>query len=193
MEKSNSLRGVKNEFREKYKRLRLALPAAQKEAFDEKIAGNVMETLVYKHCTQILCYASTGAEISTRRIWEKALADGKKVLFPKCFGDHHMKFYYIRQPEDLQPGKYGLEEPVSQDVYVPDISDICIVPAFSYDKYGYRLGYGKGYYDRFLSGFTGARVGLCYSGFVEPQLPRGRYDVKVDVLITEKGIFSLHK
>ena len=121
-------------------------------------------------------------EINTSLIWKKALSDGKKVLFPKCLGDYRMKFCYIDSEADLQPGRFGLLEPVSEKEFEPEHSDICVIPAFSYDKYGYRLGYGKGYYDRFLSGFFGAKVGLCYSGFVESQLPRGRYDVKADAV-----------
>jgi 5-formyltetrahydrofolate cyclo-ligase len=62
------------------------------------------------------------------------------------------------------------------------------VPCLSYDTYGYRIGYGKGYYDRFLSSFDGTKIGLCYSAFKSDRLPRGKYDIKLDIVITEKGV-----
>jgi 5-formyltetrahydrofolate cyclo-ligase len=62
------------------------------------------------------------------------------------------------------------------------------VPCLSYDPYGFRIGYGKGYYDRFLSAFEGTKIGLCYSEFESERLPRGKYDIKLDVVMTEKGV-----
>jgi len=66
-----------------------------------------------------------------------------------------------------------------------------LVPCLAYDSYGYRIGYGKGYYDRFLSAFEGTKIGLCYSDFKLDKLPRGKYDVKLDVIITEKGVMVI--
>ena len=72
-------------------------------------------------------------------------------------------------------------------------SSVCIVPALVYDKQGFRLGYGKGYYDRFLSGFHGVTAGLIYSDFVVKSLPRGRFDKASDIAITEKGVITFAK
>lgn len=189
----NSLRAKKNEFRDKYKTLRIEMSNEERKELDYKIAAALRETLVYKHSTQILIYASTQEEIDTYKIWENAIEDGKKVLLPKCVGEHSMVFYYVESKEDLESGVFNLLEPKEGKLYEPLSSDICIVPALTYDKYGYRLGYGRGFYDRFLADFSGAKVGLCYNSFVESQVPKGRYDVKTDVLITEKGVFTLQK
>ena len=105
-----------------------------------------------------------------------------------------MYFHNVSQLSDMKPGKFGLTEPVpSASLYVPMVRDICIVPALSYDREGYRLGYGGGYYDRFLSSFPGIKIGICYSENIEKRLPRGRYDVCVDMLLTEKGIYRLKR
>ena len=76
-------------------------------------------------------------------------------------------------------------EPVADNLYNESDGGLCIVPAFSYDWRGYRLGYGKGYYDRFLSRFEGNMVGICYSECVQRSLPHGRYDRPVELLVTE--------
>jgi 5-formyltetrahydrofolate cyclo-ligase len=69
-----------------------------------------------------------------------------------------------------------------------DPGGMCIVPALCYDEYGYRLGYGKGYYDRFLSGYSGITVGICYAACVRGSLVYGRYDRPVELLVTERYI-----
>ena len=68
---------------------------------------------------------------------------------------------------------------------------VCFVPGLVYDRSGYRLGYGKGFYDRYLSAFTGGKIGVVYSDYVIGSVPRGRYDVTVDILLTEKGMRPL--
>ena len=65
---------------------------------------------------------------------------------------------------------------------------VCFVPGLVYDKAGYRLGYGKGFYDRYLSSFTGCTIGVVYSDYILPEVPRGRFDMSVDILLTEKGV-----
>ena len=188
-----SLRSVKNELRAKYRAEREKLLPEEKTRREDKIASVLTSTIVYKSCTQILLYASTSDEISTWAIAEKALADGKKLLYPRCESDHVMNYYYVSSIAELKEGMLGILEPTPDRAYVPNNSDVCIVPGLAYDKFGYRLGYGRGFYDRFLSEFGGVTVGLCYSDFIENHVPKGKYDVKVDVLLTEKGIFPLQK
>ena len=140
-----------------------------------------------------MLYAATDDEISTRAIAERALKDGKKLLYPKCEGDHEMSYYYVDSLDELKAGMFNILEPSDRKAYEPNSTDVCIVPGLAYDKQGYRLGYGRGFYDRFLSDFGGITVGLCYSDFIEGNVPKGKYDMKVDVLLTEKGIFPLQR
>ena len=90
--------------------------------------------------------------------------------------------------DDLKPGTFGVREPDADKSRLYDCTGrpICIVPGLSFDRWGYRLGYGKGYYDRFLTRYVGWTVGLCYSECVQYKLPHGRFDKPVDRLITEK-------
>ena len=99
-----------------------------------------------------------------------------------------MEFYYIRGLEELEPGTFGVLEPVpGRSVRMTDFSSgLCLVPALCYDWRGYRLGYGKGYYDRFLAGFGGHMIGVCYSDCIRRKLPHGRFDRPVELLVTDR-------
>ena len=109
-----------------------------------------------------------------------------------------MSFHLVNDLNELQNGKFSLKEP---DINLPkwEYNDdfksdaICIIPALAFDEAGYRLGYGKGYYDRFLSGKNITRIGVVYSEFIIDKLPLGRYDLPVDFIVTEKGIISNSK
>ena len=123
---------------------------------------------------------------------ERALADGKKVAFPRCIPDtHDMEYHFITSLDQLEKGTYGLLEP-TPDLPVYDRESVeptaCIVPALVYDKRGFRLGYGKGYYDRYLGSYTGSKVGMIYSEFIIDTVPRGRFDLSVDFIVTERGL-----
>ena len=100
-----------------------------------------------------------------------------------------MNMHIIRSMDDLQSGAYGILEPKADLPILRETGNaICIVPGFCNDYRGYRVGYGGGYYDRYLSGFQGAKIGVNYSDCVRPRLLGGRYDVPIDVLVTDKYI-----
>ena len=183
------IRPIKTELRQKYRSLRQSMPPEIKAKHDEAIAAQVRRLWQYQSNPILLVYVSTSIEVDTIRIINQALADGKKVAVPRCVPDtRNMEFYYIRSVEDLAPGMFGVLEPAAcpDNLYQEKDGGLCLVPAFSYDWQGYRLGYGKGYYDRFLSRFEGNIVGICYSDCVQKSLPHGRYDRPVELLVTEK-------
>ena len=183
------IRPIKTELRQKYRSLRQSMPPEIKEERDRAIAAQVRRLWQYQSNRILLIYVSTAIEVDTIRIINQALEDGKKVAVPRCVPDtRNMEFYYIDSIDDLAPGMFGVLEPAVNPEKLYDERDcgLCIVPAFSYDWNGYRLGYGKGYYDRFLSRFEGNIVGICYSDCVQKSLPHGRYDRPVELLVTEK-------
>lgn len=184
----NDIRPVKAALREKYRNIRTSMTADEKNAYDEAIAQQVRRLWQYEKNDTLLVYVSTPIEVDTHAIIEQALLDGKKVAVPRCVsGTRNMDFYYIRSLDDLESGSFGVLEPIPDKTErMTDFSrGLCIVPAFSYDWSGYRLGYGKGYYDRFLSRFEGNIIGVCYSNCVQRSLPHGRYDRPVELLVTE--------
>lgn len=182
------IRPIKAELRQKYRSLRQAMPQEIKEQKDAAIAAQVRRLWQYQRNNVLLIYVSTSIEVDTLRIMRQAWEDGKRVAVPRCVPDtRNMEFYYINSTDELSPGMFGVLEPEinPERLYVESDGGLCIVPAFSYDWRGYRLGYGKGYYDRFLSRFEGNMVGICYSECVQRSLPHGRFDRPVELLVTE--------
>ena len=185
----NDIRPVKTALREKYRRLRQEMPADERAACDAAIAARVRGLWQYRRCRTVLVYVSTPIEVDTYGIIRQAIADGKRVAVPRCVpGTRHMDFHLISSTQELSPGMFGVYEPDPErhEKLTRLDEGLCLVPAFSYDHGGYRLGYGKGYYDRFLSRFGGDVVGICYSCCVQRTLPHGRFDRPVDLLVTDK-------
>ncbi len=182
------IRIIKNSLRDEFRAKRNALSAEEKSIRDTKIEDNFLKSLTYRYASQILLYIPTEEEISTYKIIETAIRDGKTVYAPHCFENAQMKYFRVNDVSELEDGEFGIKTPAeTSQEYSPKPSDVCIVPAMSYDKEGYRLGYGKGFYDRFLPKFLGVKIGFCYDDFISQKLPRGRFDVAVDTIITEKG------
>ena len=185
------IRALKMRLREEYRAKRTALTEEDKRRRDERIAKTVRSLWQYRDNDLLLTYVSTPIEVDTRIIIETALQDGKTVAVPRCVPQtRNMEFYRIHSLEELESGSFGVLEPLpNKDNLVEDFSrGLCLVPAFCYDFLGYRLGYGKGYYDRFLSGFGGNMIGLCYSDCIRHRLPHGRFDRAVELIVTEKFI-----
>ncbi len=182
------IRPIKTALREKYRAIRTGMTPDEKQQRDNAIAMQVRRLWQYENNDTLLVYVSTPIEVDTHRIIANAIQDGKRVAVPRCVeGTRHMDFYYIQSIEELEAGSFGVLEPrPKEENLLSDLSSgLCIVPAFSYDWNGFRLGYGKGYYDRFLSRFNGNIIGICYADCVQRSLPHGRYDRPVELLVTE--------
>lgn len=195
------IRPIKTALREKYRGLRQAMPPQVKQRRDADLARMVRSLWQYQRNSVLFTYVSTAIEVDTHGIIRQALVDGKRVAVPRCIpGTRFMTFYFIHDLNELAPGMFGVLEPNPlRHEAVTDLSNgLCLVPAFSYDWQGYRLGYGKGYYDRFLSRFQGNIVGICYSDCIQRTLPHGRFDRPVELLVTENylrrtGVYSTRR
>ncbi len=183
----------KDDIREEYKERRRVMPMEERHRRDEAIC-HVAEGLVsFRYAEYVLLYAATEGEIDVNAIAELALEKGKKVCFPRCDKKTHtMTYHMVNSLDELAVDSYGLLEPTEDaPIYEPEKDTgaaVCFVPGLVYDKAGYRLGYGKGFYDRYLSAFSGCTIGVVYSDYILPVVPRGRFDVSVDILLTEKGV-----
>lgn len=188
----NQIKQQKDEIRETYGARRRSLDAAEKEKRDEKICAFGKSLVSFRHADYVLLYAATEYEINVDALAETAFAAGKKVAFPRCDKENHtMTYHLIGSLDELQPGAYGIREPAADaPVYDPASSlgsAVCFVPGLVYDREGYRLGYGKGFYDRYLTTFQGCTIGVIYSDYILRTVPRGRFDVAVNMLLTDKG------
>lgn len=149
-----------------------------------------MSTDEYKKADAVLLYVSINREVRTKNLIDRILADKKRLALPVCFENGIMEFRYINSKKDLTRGLFSAPEPKSDcELFTGSQNAVCVIPALSFDRDGYRLGYGKGYYDRYLSGFRVFRVGFCFNALFEEKLPKGRFDKKVDMIITEKGVW----
>ncbi|MBO6302596.1 MAG: 5-formyltetrahydrofolate cyclo-ligase [Ruminiclostridium sp.] len=155
---------------------------------DEKIYNNVMGLGCVRNADKFLVYASSSVEVDTRRFIDGMLSRGKTVAVPKCVGKD-MRFLKTDSLEALVKSSYGVDEPADGEEIVSDSSTVCIVPGLRFDRNGYRLGWGGGFYDRFLSGFTGISVGICYHECCGA-VPTDEFDIPVSIVITENGIYN---
>ncbi len=185
----------KRELRAYYKKLRFECPQSIKQDLDKELTRKFLSLDEYKNCDTLFAFVSMPIECDTSRIIDNALLDNKRVALPKCKNKSGiMNFYFIDSKDDLKRGMYSIFEPDSDKCkLVTDFSHgLCIVPGLCFDFQGYRLGFGKGYYDRFLNDFKGTSVGICYSRYVEKSLPHGIFDRYTDILVTEKFVNHNH-
>ncbi len=187
------IRPLKQRMRDEIKDWRRSMSAETKAAYDSKILEKLLSVREYQACKIVLTYVSLPIEVDTLRLILRALADGKRVAVPRCVDDSRlMEFYFIESLDQLVPRTFGVLEPIKERCeLVRDFQDsICIVPALAYDRAGYRLGYGAGYYDRFLSGYPGVKIGIVYARNLRRRLWSGRYDIPVDLILTERRLYS---
>ena len=184
------IRQYKNELRDFIKDERRNLPPEEKKILDNGVTRNVFKLYQYKSAKTVMVYVSTAIEVDTFEIIKGAWRDGKKVAVPRCIpSTRFMEFHYIPSFEDLSPGTFGVLEPDASLETVTDFEGcLMLLPALSLDYLGFRLGYGKGYYDRYLSRFNGACAGICYTMNIRRHMYHGRFDRPVDVIVTEKWI-----
>lgn len=132
-----------------------------------------------------------GREPDTARLIRALTARGKRVGLPRMLPDRQMEVRLYDPDRPLIPAAFGILEPSADTPLLPreDI-ELALVPAVCYDRRGFRLGFGGGYYDRWLAGFSGTTVGLCRDCVLQDQVPVEEHDCQVELLLTETRRFS---
>ena len=184
----------KQRLREERLAAREALSEQERSVLDDRITQKLLATSEYAEATTVLTYVSVSSEVSTRMFIECALRDGKTVAVPRCLPGHCLEFVAITSLDQLIAAPFGLLEPPKE---LPALTEeqmnasICIVPALLVDIKGYRLGYGAGFYDRFLSTYPGKKICLAYQqNLSRTMLPHTTFDVAVDEVITESDVLT---
>ncbi len=171
---------VKKALRRELIAKRRAMPANIKARADERIFEKLIPFL--QKAGSVLCYVSTEIEVSTDKILDYCFENGIPVAAPVS-GDSELSFYEIKSRSDLSEGRFGISEPINRDTeFKTDGNTLCIVPALCADGRGLRLGYGRGYYDRFLEHLNGTSVILCYGEFWR-SVPAEPHDKRADFTI----------
>ena len=178
----------KKEVRSFYRSLRNELCDEYRRFCDNELFKRVINSTQYKESDVLLAYYPVKNEPNILPIVEHALSCGKKVAFPISDTENFtLMFAYITSLSELFAGGYSIPEPLADaEKYVNANNALCIVPALAFDRAGRRIGYGKGFYDRFISGFGGITLGLCYSRLLADSLPFEKTDIPVNIIITEK-------
>lgn len=184
----------KQRLREERLAARETLSEQERCALDDCITQKLLATPEYAEATTVLTYVSVSSEVSTRMFIECALRDGKTVAVPRCLPGHRLEFVAITSLDQLVAAPFNLLEPAEDLSALTEdqMSDtICIVPALLVDTKGYRLGYGAGFYDRFLSTYSGKKICLAYQqNLSKTMLSHTEFDVPVDMIITESGVLT---
>ena len=176
------MREVKKALRRELIARRRALDPAEKARADCDIFMQLLPLL--SGVSAVFTYVSTPIEVDTRALIGRCLESGVPVAVPVS-GDEELSFYYITDVSQLAEGRYGILEPADRTrPAAADERTLCIVPALCADGEGLRLGYGKGYYDRFLRGFSGRSVILCYDDF-KRCVPAEPHDRHADAVVTD--------
>lgn len=167
------------------RRAAIAADAGEKERLDSLIVGAIVSSDAYRRADTVLAYFPVRDEIDLRPLIERAVRDGKRVALPVT-GEKTMEFCLYTG--ELTAGRYGIPHPTGDRVE-PDAHTLCIVPGYACDCGRHRIGYGGGYYDRFLADFPGVSMGAFYSECTGAVFPVEEYDRPFCLLATEEGIF----
>lgn len=181
----------KTEQRLYLKEIRNGIPHEIRRLKSEKICEKLFGSPEYKSANTVMIYMSFGSEVQTDMLFERVLKDKKRLVIPRCNvnkGEGLMTGYYVNRKSCLERGSYGIYEPAeSRGAAVADKKDIdlVIVPGLGFDENGYRVGYGAGYYDRYLEEYGGKTIGLCFKECIIERVFTNEHDKKVDKIITD--------
>lgn len=186
----------KQQLRKHYKSIRKSIPISIKSQYDMLILNNILSLDEYKNSNIIFVYVSFDTEVDTKEFISNAIYNNKKVAVPYCVPNTSIiEFYYINNIDELTKGSFGILEPdIFNAVKVTDFTNgICIIPGLSFTYNGDRLGYGRGYYDRFLENFSGVKIGICYECQITDLLPKDKYDKSMNIIVSEKHTRRIQK
>ena len=138
---------------------------------------------LYRDAKTIYGYLPYNQEVRTVPMLERALADGKRVAVPKVYGEE-MKFIYLTDLSQVAKGYAGIPEPIGDGPVAEDPTALVLMPGLAFDREGHRIGYGGGFYDKFLAAEPGhPRLALCYDFQMLPKLETEEFDIPVDCVL----------
>ncbi|MEW6522551.1 MAG: 5-formyltetrahydrofolate cyclo-ligase [Bacillota bacterium] len=174
--------------------LRATIPPGSHRAWSRTIAGRIMALPAYAPAGTIMAYAHFRHEVDTTELIQAALASGRRVVLPRSDPKtRSLSIFAVLGPEDLAPGAYGIMEPVPGRCpqVPPGEVDLVCVPGVAFTRDGGRLGYGGGYYDRFLGllGPGAVSLGVAFELQLVDELPLDCHDRRVAAVVTEAGVY----
>lgn len=173
---------IKDLLRKKYKEIRDSIE--NKKEKDSLIFNKLINLEVYRCAKVVGIYYSTQSEVDTIKLIEYSLSLGKVVCLPKVKEDL-MDFFIIKSLDDLTIGSFNIMEPKNTKKIDKNEIDLMIVPGIVFDINNNRIGYGRGYYDKYLCGVKAYKIGLAYNEQIIEKIETGEHDIKLDMVITD--------
>ena len=186
----------KSSLRSNYLVARRTIPARTRLESDSSIESSLRSFSVFAEAPLVLTYVSREAEVGTRSLIESLLAEGRRVAVPRVdLEAHSMTFHEIDSLDELVPRTMRILEPPADAPALTEpaqlAGSVCLVPGLVFDGAGHRVGYGGGYYDRFLAFYPGDKIGLARTTMISSNpLPTDGHDVPVDFIATEGAVWS---
>lgn len=179
----------KADLRRQIKQMEKQMPRETRAQSDACLARQLLRLDALCQARTVMLFSPFGSEPDLSPVLDACAADGKRLLLPRMTADYGLEAREVRGRESLRAGTFGILEPDDDCPAVPQHEiDFILVPAVCYDVHGGRLGRGAGYYDRFLSGYTGMTVGLCRNCFLQQDVPWAAHDIRVKVVVTEDRV-----
>ncbi|NYT20586.1 MAG: 5-formyltetrahydrofolate cyclo-ligase [Methanomicrobiales archaeon] len=178
--------------RERARAIRCRLTPAEISSHSAAIRRHLLG--VIDGADPVMVYASKPGEVDTSGLIERLLARGIRIVVPIIEQETRtLRLSFLRDPGVLRPSTFSVPEPVGCEIPAdPSGIDLVVVPMMAFDRRGFRLGYGAGYYDRFLSDHPGMmKIGVAFSCLEVDRIPADEHDVRMDVIVTEDGVVEI--
>ena len=173
----------KKELRRTIREKKRAMTQAQIEEKSCRLGELFAQSSMYQKAKTIYGYLPYNQEVRTTPMLERALAEGKKVAVPKVYGDE-MRFIYLTDMAQVEKGYAGIPEPVADGPVADDPHALVLMPGLAFDPEGHRIGYGGGFYDKFLAAEPEhPTLALCYDFQMLPRLETEEFDIPVDCVL----------
>ena len=173
----------KKELRQSIRARKRAMTMEEIEAKSAKLAELFLASDAYRNARTIYGYMPYNQEVRTVPMLEQALRDGKRVAIPKCYGDE-MRFIFMEDLSRVEKGYANIPEPIEDTPIADDETALVLMPGLAFDPQGHRIGYGGGFYDKFLAGEPGhPTLALCYDFQMLPVLETEEFDIPVDTVL----------
>lgn len=166
-----------------------------KKKWDDEIFSRVINNPFYKKAKTIFIFTSFGSEVDTHKLIDYGIKDGKIIGVPKVIKEKRkIEFFKIRGFEDLKLGYYGILEPIETcEVLSSEEVDLILMPGLAFDKKGGRVGYGGGFYDRYLGAMERKvpKIAIAYDFQIIDNIPMNSLDIKIDGIITNEKVIEI--
>jgi 5-formyltetrahydrofolate cyclo-ligase len=173
----------KKQLRREIREKKRAMTEAEIQEKSRRLGELFADSQLYRSAKTIYGYLPYNQEVRTVPMLEKAIADGKKVAVPKVYGDE-MKFIYLDDLSAVEKGYAGIPEPVADAPFADDETALVLMPGLAFDRDGHRIGYGGGFYDKFLAQEPNhPTLALCYDFQMLPELHTEEFDIPVDQVL----------